>query len=202
MRSRSDAFTLVELLSVVAILALMIGLLPRLLAPSGGVALQQTSSALGGLFQSARTLAILQGVRTSVRFHGAASDLDQYLRYAVVAYEKDGVWTAVNAGYRFSSGILFDPARSVLSSGEDPAPPVEVTWASKVGSNGSQAVRWFSYEFGNNGVLASPEAQVVVSVGRVGVNGEVMMDTAKSGGFWLNQSGAQSYFESEGDILE
>ncbi|MBC2604185.1 prepilin-type N-terminal cleavage/methylation domain-containing protein [Puniceicoccus vermicola] len=90
-KSSRSAFTLVELLVVLGVMALFVGVFATALRPgSPTVAVEGAQSQLASLLTQARGVAVLKNASTRLIIHNdSAGDDDRYLRFAGIVYAVD-----------------------------------------------------------------------------------------------------------------
>ena len=190
--------TLVELLTVITILIVLIGVGAWHLKPMASGSISQAAATIGGLFDMARSAAVIRGVETAVRVHCDPKDQERCFRYLIVVYRDSGTgtWKALDQGVYLPPHIYFNPPRSEALPG---GLPTEVTWAFP---ESGEARAWVSYPFDRYGNLAAPQAQVVINRGHIG-SGDAMprFNPKDLAGFWINRFGAQHYFHSEDEMF-
>lgn len=102
------AFTLIELLTVIGIIAIFSGIV--VLAMRGGdksQARDATVTTLASLIVSARSQAALKGVNAAVLIHADTANPDRYRRYAVVGLTNPSTssWEPIDAGFSLPAGV-------------------------------------------------------------------------------------------------
>ncbi|HUG10795.1 MAG TPA: prepilin-type N-terminal cleavage/methylation domain-containing protein [Opitutaceae bacterium] len=105
----NSAFTLIELLTVIAIIAIFSGIV--VVALRGGdksQARDATVSTLSSLIASARSIAALKGVNAALLINNDTANTERYRRYVVVctANAASGLWEPVDAGVTLPVGVF------------------------------------------------------------------------------------------------
>lgn len=129
-RLRKKAFTLIEVLVVIGIIAALVGVLVGVLGGGGSssTALQASQGLMSSLLSSARGQAALTGYNAAVFINNTKTvGNDRYLRYCVVAVYKPTTsggttytWSPVTEGEYLPNGIFVVP--HPVPSGSDVAP--------------------------------------------------------------------------------
>lgn len=204
---KHKGFTLVELLVVIAIIALMAGAMGVALRDSGGSAsLGNAQRTLGGLFQSARSLAVLKQTHTAVLIY-KGDDVDRALRYAeVVFYNNDlSRWETSGQGTFLPQGNFYVPHDSpaILSgtnaygslSSDPPKVPPSSAPAAAASSIVTTGATWYTYYFDPSGFSNDPGSRVLIGVGRFTGPEEIAFENEHIGrGFYLRRLGSVTYF--------
>lgn len=218
---RQKGFTLIELLVVIGIIALMAGALGVALRDSGGSAsLGSAQRTLGGLFQSARSLAVLKQTHTAVLIY-KGPDVDRALRYAeVVFYNKDRVnaggtpdprWETSGQGTFLPQGNFFVPpdtpdildgSPNAYSSSSWRSTNDTVTSAQLGGISTAKSTvvpasnaEWYAYYFDPSGFSKNPGNRVLIGLGRFASPEKLAFDNGNVGrGFDIRRLGSVTYF--------
>ncbi|MEY2906957.1 MAG: hypothetical protein RLZZ408_1428 [Verrucomicrobiota bacterium] len=112
----SRAFSLLELMVVVAIIGLVVGLTVLGAGSRNAASLRNSGALAGGVADSARQMA--QSSRTKTALAVAISGQDEYRALTVLKLETNGQWTPAARWTRLPDGIIFDnnvPAVSGVS---------------------------------------------------------------------------------------
>lgn len=104
------AFSLVELLVVVAIIGLVAALTVTGLRSRGAASLRNSGALAGGVADSARQMA--QSGRTKTALAVATIGQDAYRALTVLKCETNGQWTPATRWTRLPDGIIFDSTES------------------------------------------------------------------------------------------
>ncbi|WP_442891001.1 pilus assembly FimT family protein [Congregicoccus parvus] len=182
-RRRTAGFSLIELLAVIAIIAVMSGLVGYLLRGSGTESrgLQTAQSTVASLLTLARSQAAVSGRSAVFLVNNNEANSDRYLRYLVVATlnPDSGIWEPVNEGVTLPHGCY---VRRHSSAG-NPANEIETgaDWSSVFSTalsfSVSQAINgdpaspetWMGIRFSPRGttIQAGNNPDVVLATGRV-----------------------------------
>jgi prepilin-type N-terminal cleavage/methylation domain-containing protein len=130
-RRRAAAFSLIELLAVIAIIAVMSGLVGYLLRGSGTESrgLQTAQSTVASLLTLARSQAAVSGRDAALFVRDSSSDPD-HMRHLLVAVKTNGQWEEVNQGVRLAAGCYIVPYSAMDGSMVDDPSELSV-WNSK-----------------------------------------------------------------------
>ncbi|MDP0495630.1 MAG: type II secretion system protein [Verrucomicrobiota bacterium JB024] len=196
MRNRSAsprrAFTLVELLAVIGIIAVMATVIGVSLTGGNATASLGTSQRVGAsIFQSARSIAVLKQTPTRVLIYsnnGADTDSGKSLRFMQVVYQNPDSqaeqWIAANTGTYLPQGVYFIPGNintyilngagnneldaSGYSDGYDNGNVTVYPNEDAANDNrGDITFPAYYYEFDSNGLSDNPGAKIVFGAGRV-----------------------------------
>ena len=113
--SAKRAFTLLELLIVMAVMGLMMGLIGFTLLGGGGEELGSAQREVLGLVQQARTRAALSGAETRLIINAMEEDLEKYHRCAELvvkdtcATTNESKWLVMGEGTTLPDGVFFVP---------------------------------------------------------------------------------------------
>lgn len=129
--SRSG-FTLVELLVVLAVIAIFVGVFATALRPgSPTVAVEGGQSQVASLLTQARGVAVLKGSPTRLIIHADPDNRDRFLRFAGIVYrdEDTGEWEPAMDGITLPNGVYFVPP---AVPGADGVGTTDDDWDSRV----------------------------------------------------------------------
>ncbi|NNC88692.1 MAG: type II secretion system protein [Akkermansiaceae bacterium] len=207
---RRGGFTLVEVLAVIAIIAVLLSV-----AAMGIQRIdrgQATTSALAiaeAVFEEARGVAISRGTAARVVINNNAEDRERYRTFMFVsAQDETGKWEVVSRGTKMPGGVYFDPALSEAGSqlvenlGSWGNEPMVMPGRSR------QAVDAYYYEFNSEGICLDaaksdpkPGAAFVV-IGGILPSGqtEPILQGNNKEGFIIWRNGRTSLFRSPGQI--
>jgi len=192
------------MLVVLAIIAIMASSGAYFLAPKSA-AVRQSSAIMGGIFQNARTAAVLKGAPTKILILDNAADPEKHHRYVVSVFwdETSASWQPLDRGVYLPDQVFFDPNQSWVVADSQSSPAMATfEWASTMGGMGGTAKSWYTFQFEPNGVMASSEAQIVLAAGRSLNPGEdPQLDDLKVAGFWMNRFGTPHYFDSKEGLI-
>lgn len=154
---RLAAFTLVEMLAVIAIIGVLGTMIGMALSGSGSSAatLGNAQRMVSGMFQAARTHAVMKGKETAVIFYKDSDDSSKYLRFVGIVYndsETGEDWKALNRGSYLPKGIYFIPPGS---SGAESSDNAEKTISASFPVDVADEEEWYGYVFNKNGNLAT-----------------------------------------------
>ncbi|MGE9289862.1 MAG: prepilin-type N-terminal cleavage/methylation domain-containing protein, partial [Puniceicoccales bacterium] len=106
--SSRSAFTLVELLVVLGVMAIFVGVFATALRPgSPTVAVEGAQSQLASLLTQARGVAVLKNSPARLIIHNDISDSERYLRYVGIVYwnDEDSEWEPATDGITLPQGV-------------------------------------------------------------------------------------------------
>ena len=178
------AFTLIELMMVVGLIALLVAALGLSLGDTGGNSLASAQKVLGSLVGSARAQAAVNQTEARVLVYGArppAGDSDKYLRLLqvfIASPEGSNTWVPVGGPVYLPRGLYVVPASTagLLASGviwpANPAPLSTLGTATgptqPVGTAFNGATTVLYVQFNADGTItppASPYFKFVVATG-------------------------------------
>lgn len=186
--SSTRAFSLIELLTVIGIIALLSGL-GAVALRDGGKSVQSAANSASSLFNLARTEAIMRRtqVRVVVDTNFSAARPEDYLRRVTLAALQDGKWKMITRwttlpGKAFFHRDLSEP------HGSEVMPDM-----------GDVALDFF--EFQPNGQAARTRSQFIVAGGEQ--QGGVFREHGDQNrsGFFVHRLGRISFFQSPSEIL-
>jgi prepilin-type N-terminal cleavage/methylation domain-containing protein len=173
-RSGFRAFTLVELLVVVALIGVVVGVVGLASrSPGGGVALQAAQATLASLCNAARGRAVLAGQNARLVVAADPSDADCYLRYLLIVGEEEGGsdnWRAEGGGVYLPRGVYVVPPAPVAVPG-NPAWPASCrstalsSTAQTMTINGVTAGTFYHTQFTSRGTAGG--GYLLLTAGRV-----------------------------------
>lgn len=186
------AFTLVELLTVMAIMVLLIGLVASALRYSRGPSLTSAGQKLSSLLAVARQNSIAKNALTAVVLLGQQGTEADFRTFTLLEYRPDqGKWKQISPWEKLPQGVVVDCGNSgastflanspspfpFLAAGE-PNPPVKYEGKAITGSNG-YAARIFL----PNGGLQNPEVPATIRLVEGAVqNGQLILANRDQGG--------------------
>ena len=204
--SKRSAFSLVELLAVIAIMAILGGLV---ISVMGGVgksqSLDSATRALNTAFQSARNTALMKGVTTRVIINNDPTDRDRYLNFAGIIYKdkeiddetgeeamSENTWLALNEGVALPRGNYVYTA-DVSKEGLEATTEGYVTLSEKIKDEsggtmsivypslkpkeGGDGTQWLYFEFTNEGITTPTSANKTMAVSMGRRDGDLIMLT-------------------------
>jgi prepilin-type N-terminal cleavage/methylation domain-containing protein len=138
LRRTYAGFTLMEMMMVVAVIAIALGLLVPALGPGSGRAVEGAARQFSSDLENARAIAIAERTRTRILLPASVNDFanpttsptpwpsDIHLRGYVIASadRTTSVWKQRGKWTRLPNGVAFDPASGVFTSPTPtPTPP-------------------------------------------------------------------------------
>jgi len=206
---RNSAFTLVEMLAVIAIIAVVLAIGFGARNITGG---QGTTAAVANteaLFADARALAVGRSTNAAVLVDlRDVANTDHYLRRVTLAYydNENSRWTLTGRAYHIPGGVFFS---------QEFSEPSEITTLSLYNEAGTEmsgfSGNWAKYEFNSQGIFRRsesassdfPGAFVVGSGQRMATNSNPTVTAAAVrdfDGFAIWRSGRTSKFQSPDQI--
>ena len=174
---RKKAYTLVELLVVIAVIAILFTVVFVGTSSTDGTRLSSAERTLAGLIKTARSQAILKSTKVRMIIHDDNSNIEKFNRFIGIVYQNDdgSGWIAADKGTYLPKGIYFDETRSnALSPSAIPSMLINYLRLSaqsgnaEFDSDGNQIIRpsYLYYEFNDNGTFAVPNMYLVFGVGQ------------------------------------
>lgn len=123
------AFTLLELMIVIAIMALMMGLVGLTLIGGGGAVLGSAQRELISLVQQARMQAVLSGRETRLIVHDDPTNPEKFHRYVEIVYDDSngtGVWRPMGEGILLPDEACIVPVKERFD--QSVAKPSNTDW--------------------------------------------------------------------------
>jgi prepilin-type N-terminal cleavage/methylation domain-containing protein len=112
----SRGFTLLELLVVIAVMALMMGLVGFSLLGGGGSSLDAAQRELVSLVQQARQQATLSGKEIRLIVHDDPADREKFHRYMeMIQRDANGTWQILGEGVFLADQVYFVPSMERFS---------------------------------------------------------------------------------------
>lgn len=165
---KKSGFTLVEILTVIAIISILM--------TAGAIGLgnisagKDTASAVAtceSLFDEARVIAVSKRCKARIMVKADDATDDDYLQRVVIIHEEidsdgnpvDGSWTLSSRGYIMPKGIYFSQEFSKDEAGNDL--DTFTLSGSKTDFNGE----YIYYEFNSEGICTNPGASFVIGAG-------------------------------------
>lgn len=182
----ADAFSLIELLMVIAIIAVLAGVGVAAFGGGGGRGPQGAAIVASSVFNLARTEAILRGTDTLVVIDTTPSSANYLRRMSVVL---DGTSNQLIASWTvLPSTACFNQSLSV--------PAISSTTFSNLPGT------YDAYKFKANGQLSGSSAQFVVSQGAVMSGTFQESGTNKRYGFKIHKMGKLTFFNDPSEIKD
>lgn len=202
---KTPGFTLIEVLTVIAIISILM--------TAGAIGLgnisagKDTASAIAtceSLFEEARTIAVSKRCKARVMVKADDADDDDYLQRVVIIHEEiddegnpvEDSWVLSSRGYIMPQGIFFSQEFSKNEAGND------LDTFSPPGMKEDFRGNYIFYQFNAEGVCSDPGASFVIGSG---VRGRGQEPKTKSGerdfaGFVIWRNGRTSSYKNPGQI--
>lgn len=205
-RSRSSGFSLIELLTVIAIISILmtvgaIGIGSIL----GGKGTTSGVSSAESIFEEARSTAVSKRTRARVLIDVSdPKNQANYLRRMLVAYEEldengnpqEGMWTISSRGVSLPDQTYF--SRDFSKRNQETGAQLEEMTLSNVNRN--FLGEYLYYEFNGEGISTNPGASFIVGTGAREIGAKQPRVTASTkkdfGGFIVWRNGRTSIFRS------
>lgn len=163
------AYTLIELLAVIAVLSIAFSALFVGFGSGNGAKLSSTGRTLSGLVKAARAQAVLKNTEVRLIIHNDKNDLEKYRRYVGIVYygtdkNSDTGWIASGDGTYLPKGIYFDRKTSENLS-PWPEPTTRLNFPRLTAQNGSSGADYLFYEFNDNGNASVSNACLIFRAG-------------------------------------
>ncbi len=107
--TRRFGFTLLELLVVIAVMAILLGFIGINLTGGGAAGLGAAQRTLGTLLLQTRIQAIMTGSEARLLVYNDPEVEERFHRFIRVVVQKDGVWTPVDDGVYLPDGVYLVP---------------------------------------------------------------------------------------------
>lgn len=208
---RQSGFSLVELLTVIAIISVLMTVAVVGLNGMAGKGVSTAVSTSEAVFEEARSLAV--GRRTNAAVLVSVQDpnnRDTYLRRMVVAYkevdpltnEQKGDWVLASRGATLPDKVYYS---AKLSKRNHKTGSGSVERISLSGVKRDYTGEYYIYQFNSEGICTTPGASFVVGMGTLPIGDKNPVVTASSkrdfGGFVIWRNGSTSIFRDPSQIL-
>lgn len=174
--NKVSAYTLVELLVVIGVLAIAFSVLFVGLGSGDGAKLSSAQRTLSGLVKAARAQAILKNAEVRLIIHNDPAEPDKFRRFVGLIYDDDPSvvrdWIALDKGISLPKGIYFDAVASAANSGLTAASwsvannAMQIDFPRLAGQDGNNGTSHLFYEFNDNGTFSDPNAYLVFRAGQ------------------------------------
>lgn len=206
-RSSASGFSLVELLTVMAIIAIIVSLSANILKdPTKAHQVPAAVSLSSTVFQSARAAAITKNARTIVLINNDVADTKNYRRQVLTVQSDknnagEDVWRALGNPVLLPQGTFFDMELSQDGEGNGPT-AMNFNFPGDLKEGSGPA--WLAYRFAANGASEQPGTRYIVSKGTLNPASKEFVDMNASdiGGFVLRRVGHVTMFRDPQQILK
>ncbi len=195
---RLGAFSLVELLAVITVIAVLAGTVGLTLrSPGGPTRLQAAQATLAGLCGATRLAAALSGRNARLVVAADPTDAEGYLRYLQVVREdpaQTDCWLSEGAGVRLAAGVFVVPPPAAEVPGNPGWPETRRSTALPASAqamtiDGAAAGSHYFVQFTPRGTTGG--GNLVVAAGRMAGDDRPVLDNADDvRGVLLRPSGA------------
>jgi prepilin-type N-terminal cleavage/methylation domain-containing protein len=211
---RRVGFTLVELLTVIALITVLAGVFSFAVLRMGSGSLEGAERLAGSQFAAARNQALLKSSPVRVLIHNNPEDPERYLREIGIITNTAGPgvspeWTALSQGERLPAGYFFVPGVSLADGTREPE-VMQVEFPSVEPVAEGQGEAYYYFEYTAQGLANPGGAQFVLEPGRLEPDGggfqvvpqESNADLRKEkwGGFLILRLGGVLYFPDSESI--
>lgn len=200
---RIDAYTLVELLVVMAVLLIGFSFVYVGTNSGDGAKLSSAQRTLSGLVKTARAQAILKNTKVRLIIHNDLDDIEKYRRFVGIIYEgtdRNGAtgWLAADQGSYLPKGIYYNADLSDNETNDSiwDRPNIIIDYPRRtVQTTGDN---YIYYEFNKNGTTAHPNAYLAFQAGivepGVGLSFPAAKDNTKAA-LILRSSGGSTFVD-------
>lgn len=205
---RQPAFTLVELIAVIALIAVFAGIFSFAVLRMGSGSLEGAERLAGSQFNAARNLALLRGTEVRVLIQNDPSQPDLFRRQLGIVYQVSEAgeteeWVAYDSGVALPKGYYFVPEVTRAEGTLEPdVMRLEFPRGDPQPEGGGS--EYYYFEYNSRGMATPGGQQVVLEPGRLEPDGEgfsiaPMGASAESrkagwGGFLILRLGGLVYF--------
>lgn len=198
-RNNRRAFSLAEMLVVLAIVGVLLAFSAPMWMAQSTVDLNGASLRLAGFFEEARSEAVAWGEPVRVLVHDDVSQPDRFRRRVIAIRREKGLdddeatapWTPVLHPLILPAGVFFD-------SGQPGSTDRTMTWA----DSGTGKLSWLYYEISPSGAPADAPRNVVLGKGiHEGTSRQIRFPNPEQvAGFRLTNRSRPLHFRSRDDI--